>query len=355
MTAARSPQRRQALRTAAGTATLGVALPWLLGACAGSKAGAAAALPELGQLERELARIAQDAGGRVGVALHHIESGQALALQGTARFPMASVFKLPLALQLLARVDARALSLDKPLTITADDLRPGSGTLARAAPPPTVLSVGELLELMMVRSDNTATDLLWTEAGGAPAVRARLETLAVSGISVDRPTAGVVAGAAGIEPRRGTVALTPERFDALVRQTPRAERLAASQAFLADPRDTAMPAAVVELLLRLWRGQALKPDSSALLIETMKRCETGKGRLRAGLPRGTSIAHKTGTLRPGATNDAGIVWLPGRAGHLLLVVMVKASDLELQAQERTIAAIARAAYQHFVNYRPPRA
>ena len=80
----------------------------------------------------------------------------------------------------------------------------------------------------------------------------------------------------------------------------------------------------------------------------MVRCETGKGRLKGRLPAGTRVAHKTGTLRPSVINDAGVIRLSGRAGHLAVAVLIKESKKDLSTQERTIAEIARVLYDHFV-------
>lgn len=77
-------------------------------------------------------------------------------------------------------------------------------------------------------------------------------------------------------------------------------------------------------------------------------CATGRGRLPGGLPPGTRVARKTGTLRPHVTNDAGVITLPGNAGHVAVVVLVRESPQDLRAQERAIADIARTVYGHFV-------
>lgn len=337
-------QRRRSLLQAGGIASLGTAMPALLAGCAAPPVRAPTTRQEL---EAQVDEHARTAGGTVGVALHHAPSGTTLNLNAELRYAMASVFKLPLALALLAQVDARKLSLEQRLPVTPDDRRPGSGSLAHANPLPTAVPVRELLEAMMIHSDNTATDLLWSLVGGAPAVQGRLAALGHGGgISVDRPTAGIIAGVLGVDQRRGSEPLTPQRLAELMRDTPRPERQAAMSRFYAERLDTATPAAVLALLDAVWRGRTLGADSTRLLVDIMKRCETGRRRIKGGLPAGTVVAHKTGTLQPGTTNDAGGIWLPG-GGVLLLVVMIKRSPLPLQAQERVIADIAGAAYHHF--------
>lgn len=298
-------------------------------------------------LEAEIGRLAQTAGGTMGVAVRHIESGREVHFNRGMRFPMGSTFKLPVAVQLLALVDEEKLSLDKVIALRPGDLRPGSGTLAKSYDPAKPdYSVRELLELMMIVSDNSATDVLWREAGGPQAVMARLRTLGVNGFSVDRPTALLLAAAFGIEPQPDFES-TPARFQELMRTRPKGAREAAWAAMAKDPRDTATPEALVDLLLKIWRREALSPAQSTVLLDIMARTESGRRRLRGLLPKEARVMHKTGTLTGIATNDAGIIALPGGAGHVAVAVMIKASRNPIPVQERAIAEIARAVYQHF--------
>jgi Zn-dependent M28 family amino/carboxypeptidase len=78
----------------------------------------------------------------------------------------------------------------------------------------------------------------------------------------------------------------------------------------------------------------------------MKRCRTGEARLKGLLPPGTTVAHKTGTIG-GVVNDVGIVYLPGATGHVAIAVMSKQTRAPADRVERTIAEIARAAYDYF--------
>jgi beta-lactamase class A len=101
------------------------------------------------------------------------------------------------------------------------------------------------------------------------------------------------------------------------------------------------------LLEKIWKRQALTPASTDLLLDIMKRCRTGAGRLKGILPEGTEVAHKTGTI--GETlNDAGIITLPNGAGHVIVVAFVKKSDRPDAERERAIAEAARAAHDYFL-------
>jgi beta-lactamase class A len=134
---------------------------------------------------------------------------------------------------------------------------------------------------------------------------------------------------------------------------PQTERREAFARFLSDPRDTATPDALVQLLRQIEEGRRLSPESRKRVLALMTRTRPGERRLRGGLPPGTPVAHRTGT---GAdlgranlcTNDVGIVTLPGDRGHLAVAVMIKGSDRDLAAREKAIAAIARAAYDYWM-------
>ena len=101
------------------------------------------------------------------------------------------------------------------------------------------------------------------------------------------------------------------------------------------------------LLQRLALGKALSPQNTGLLLDIMRRCDTGEGRLKGILPAGTIVMHKTGSMG-GTTNDVGIIRLPGDAGHVAIAVFVKASDEPVAQRERKIAEIARAAHDYFL-------
>ncbi len=304
---------------------------------------------DLASLQADIERVAQSTGGTVGVGVRHLDSGQDLYLNRGVRFPMGSMFKVPVAVQVLALVDRGTLALDKQVLLQASDLRPGSGKLVKTFTGPQPISVRELLEAMLIDSDNTATDLLWKEAGGSPAVSARLAALDLKAINVARPTGDLLAAAMGLRAQAAEAEITPERLNDLARQTPRGSRRGEIAAFLKDQRDTTPPEAYVALLTRIWRGEALSAPQTALLLNIMHRCATGRGRLPGGLPPGTRVARKTGTLQPFVTNDGGIITLPGNGGHVILVVLVRESPLDLKTQERAIADIARLVYAHFAS------
>jgi beta-lactamase class A len=267
---------------------------------------------------------------------------------------MASTYKIPIAFQLLSRVDEGAISLDQMIKLQPQDYHPGSGILTDLLNKPGVwLSIRNLLELMLLVSDNTATDLLLGLAGGPAAVTARISSLGIRGMEINRPTVQLIADSEGYGLPPGKE-WTPELFPKLSEGTTSESRKASLQKFEADPRDTSSPDAMVTLLERLYRGEGLKSESRALLFDIMERCRTGKGRLKSLLPPDTVVAHKTGTLA-GITNDAGVITLPDHAGHVAIAVFVKSSGKGAAEGEGAIAQISRTVYDFFLYQQAARA
>lgn len=304
--------------------------------------------PALLRLHAELERIEPLAGGRLGVAAIHLESGRQVYLHGDESFPMASTYKVPIAVQLFTLIDRGERSLSEMVELRPEDLHPGSGTISRLLDDPGVaLSLHNLMELMLLISDNSATDMTLAAAGGASAVTERMRALGISGIRVDRPTSLLIADFLGIEGLPNDGLVSPETWRELRAGVDAADREAAAAAFAQDPRDTATPRAMASLLRMIWDGEAVSALSTDLLLDVMLRVETGTGRIKGILPPGTAVAHKTGTIG-GTTNDVGIIYLPGDAGHVAIVVFVKDSDVPTPQRERAIAQASRAVYDFFL-------
>ena len=298
------------------------------------------------RLQAEVARLAKISDGVVGMSALHIESNRRIVLHGEDRFPMASSFKIPIAVQLLKRVDRGELRLDQMVTIEPHDLHPGSGMLTALLNKPGVaLSLRNLLELMLLISDNSATDIVLRLAGGPEAVTAKMRELGISGINVNRPTVNLIADWIGatLGPENEW---TPERLSKLLDAATGDQRKQAGERFNQDPRDTSQPNAMAALLEKIYHRQLHKPETAALLLDILYRCQTGDARIKGMLPPGTEVAHKTGSIG-GTINDVGILNLPDNAGHVVLALFVKQGS-KSEASERTIAQISRAVYDYFL-------
>src|ERR1019366_1126061 len=105
----------------------------------------------------------------------------------------------------MSLIDDGQSSLEKMLSVTSQDLHPGSGRITELMFHPGLsMSVENFLEMMLVISDNTAADVVLREAGGPTAVTARMKTLGLPGIRVDRSTAQLISA------WQGATSLPPE-------------------------------------------------------------------------------------------------------------------------------------------------
>jgi beta-lactamase class A len=296
--------------------------------------------PGRAALEAEMARMAQDAGGRVGVLARHLETGLTLSMNDNEAFPMASTFKIAVAGTILAKVDRGQLTLNQLIAVDPKHVLSSEG-IAETFPFPGVsASVHNLIESMLTRSDNTATNVLTELAGGPAAVTAWVKGLGVEGMRIDGDTNEIVGRFYGLSAANGSVEAQ------LAKMSTANSIVTPNAAFDDDPRDTASPKAMISLLSKIVDGHALSPASTDVLLGSMERCITGLKRLR-GQPPGVLVRDKTGTIG-GTVNDVGIFTLPNNRGRVLIAVYIKKSAKPVDERERVIAEIARSVYDYML-------
>jgi beta-lactamase class A len=293
-----------------------------------------AAEPSLERLRAAVAEAAAKATGEMGVAIEHLESGLRVDFRGDVAYPMASTFKLPLLVTLFHQVDEGKVRLDERVSVESGDLHLGSGRLDDFVVPGVSLSIANLAALMMRVSDNSAADVLLSKVG-LEAVDGRLRALGIEGISVDRSAERLILDSLGMPPDRTEGMNRQEMLDYLNAYQPAPGELeAAAAAFEGDPRDTATPMAMNDLLRAIYSGRAASPDSTRRMTEILLACETGKNRIPGLLPAGAVTARKTGTLG-GAVADVGVLYLPDGRGHVLMSALTRGVE-ERDKAERAI-------------------
>lgn len=285
--------------------------------------------------------------GRLGVAVRDLEDGSTVLVDAARPYPMQSVYKLPIAVALLDRVDRGRIALTKVVHLTRENRSPGWSPLAREIGPDGLdRTIGQLLEAMMISSDNTACDALLDELGGPTVVQAVMSLKSLYEIRIDRPEKQIYANALGLGAWRGK--LYEERVrEAAIAALPPERRQLALNAYLRDPRDTTTPRGMMDLLAKLAAGELLSADSTERLLQLMTVSATGLTKFKAGLPDDWTLAHKSGASGEtfgiaAADNDVGIATGPdGR--RLVIVALLSGSRLKSDARERMLAEVARAA------------
>jgi beta-lactamase class A len=267
-------------------------------------------------LLRHLSAIVGQAPGRIGVGIYELDGDRELSINGEHAFPMASTVKIAVAATYLQGVDEGRLRLDDtyPLLVSTGQAGADGRVISR---PGVALTAQSLIELMITRSNNQATDALLAAVGGPAAVTAWLRNAGIEGQRVDRNIATLL---------RDDMAMNDPTLGI-------------------DKRDSSTPKAMVRLLAKLYKGDVLSPSSRGVLLGAMSRCLTGRNRIPAGLPLGTLVAHKTGTLY-GQTSDVGIIRMPdGRA--VALAVFATGRERTHAARASKIAEITRTVYDSF--------
>jgi beta-lactamase class A len=286
-------------------------------------------LPVLERLKTRIERVLRNTDGTVGVAVRHIESGRGLAVNGDILFPMASSFKVPILIEILAQAREGKFSLEDEISVEKTDQHPGSGMISALTAPGIKLSVLNMAHFMMMISDNSATDILLAKVGPAN-VNARLRSFGIEGMTVGRSCQEMI--------RDYQHMVTGIRG--------REERKKAIVAYGENPDDAATPLAMNALLEKIVRQEVLDPESCDLVISIMRKCETGEARIKGLLPPGTVVAHKTGTIA-GTVNDCGLIVLPDGQGRIVLTVFCKDFTSPTEDVEALIAGIARVVYDGF--------
>jgi beta-lactamase class A len=265
-------------------------------------------------LHQQLATIAKDAHGQVFVACSLPGVALDCNLNPHGHPPMQSTFKLPLAVALLQQVERGKLKLDQPIRFLPSDRYPGTYSPLQDAHPEANVDVPlhDLLQLSVGESDNTATDILLHLLGGPQAVQESMNKLGLPAIHV------------------------------------RDSERSLHDDFQAQYRNDAEPAAMVALLRMLADHSPLSAEHTTLLNRWMTESSTGPHRIKALLPAGTPVAHKTGTsgeqhgFAP-ATNDVGLITLPS-GQRLALAIFVTDAHADEATRDTVIARIAKAIY-----------
>lgn len=240
-------------------------------------------------------------GGRIGLDALDATNHRRVVWRASERFVYCSTFKMYLAAATLLRVQAGQERLGRAIPITRADMINHAPTTEPAVG--STLTVEQLMQGTVELSDNPAANILIREMGGLDALRAFYRGIGDESTRVDR-----------LEPEMN-------RLD--------------------GDKDTITPMQSVANIRRLLvdADTPLSPASKALLLRWMTDTPTGQGRIKAGLPAGWTVAHKTGTGGYGPTNDIGVLYPP--SGEPVVMAVYYHADRS-SSSEQNEAVIAEA-------------
>ena len=301
-------------------------------------------------LRTQIAEIVNGVDGIMGVAVQNVETGEEIGIRADEAFPMASVCKTPVLVDAYRRVEAGTLSLDTRIEITRETRTFGSG-LFNFFDEGLRPTLRDLLLMMIVVSDNAATDLVLAQLGGPSAVTATMRTLGLPSIRLDRTIQQLIADIYTATDSRTTgldyyaIEALFEEDRELVARFRNAALVRPALASATEGRDQASPRDIVRLYAQIARSECAKPETCALILKTLERQQL-KTRLPRDLPPYTRFCHKTGTLGPGTiTNDSGLLFLDEKP--IAIAVLSKQVVQEPALTNTALAQIGLAVYRHF--------
>lgn len=278
----------------------------------------------LNALSGRIEEVARDLPGRLGVAVRYVAEDAEVVFGGDELFPAASVIKVAIMAAVYRQVAEGAASLDESLRLLPEEIVDGSGVLQHLRPGLS-LTLADTVELMIVVSDNTATNLVLRRLG-TEAVNRTMDEL---GLTHTR-------SAGPIRQANANVSLTE--------------------------RSRTTPREMTSLLSLMVSGSLVSADASAAMLRTLEH-QVYADMLprylpvtyypdRVGLEQTpVQVAHKTGSLS-GVRNDVGVVTARTTAGPRTMVVSIftaEVRDDELWTPEnvgaRAVARVGRLAYE----------
>ena len=283
-------------------------------------AAAAAAVRDHSSALAAIQAVAAGCSGHVGLAARHIESGQSLAWQPDRPVQTASTIKVPIHAALMRRVRLGQADLDAVVELKPGDQTGGSGVLA-VLRPGLRCTVADLCTLMIVVSDNTATNMLIDICGGVDVINADLAELGFGDIRLYRKI-GYSPPPLVAADRDGESSAEAPAAEAPAAEAPPAEA-PADEAPAGRTLATASPADLCRLMIELQAGTVVDARACAEIIEVMRHQQSQSLFPRAFLdvaepgdqpgPLGPAMAHKTGSVG-GCRVETGLLFLPDDGG-----------------------------------------
>jgi beta-lactamase class A len=239
----------------------------------------------LARLESNIDRVTRSVNAKWGIYMKCLETGEEIAINADEQMDTMSVIKIPLMVEAFRQIEAGKFALTDRVPLTDAMRRPGTGVI-RSLDPGAALTIKDMLTLMIIVSDNTATDVMYDKVGGIAPVNSLMDTF---GFKTIRAT-----GTADAWFKALAAAGNPRTF----------HEQAKTPFGLSSPREMG------KLLEMIEKGQAVSKKSSDQMLQMM-RGQVYSSRLPKYVT-GFRVPHKTGDFLPFIGNDVGILESPGR-------------------------------------------
>ena len=300
--------------------TLALSILLIAGLDAAPAAAQARPPADTAGLRRSIEQITRGYEGVVGVSVRNLATGESLSIRGGETFPTASLIKVAVLVALLDEVEKGRIALDDPLTMIARDQVGGSGVLQHLHSG-LQLTVEDAARLMIVISDNTATNLLLDKVP-MRTVWAKMDSLGLPHTRIHSKT---------------FLRSTSVAMDSSVKYG----------------LGVTTPDETVRLFALLHQGRAVSPRMDSLAL-TMLRGNEDWNKLVRWLPDGATAAHKSGDVDQ-SRNDCGILYGPDAL--VALCVMTRENRDTSYAPDNAanlmMARIGAEVYRHFNPSAPP--
>jgi beta-lactamase class A len=276
----------------------------------------------LQRLEASIQRTTRSVNATWGIYVKSLETGEEVAVDADRQMETMSTIKIPLMVEVLEQVKAGRLKLTDKYTFVEVDSQPGTGTIQRLDPG-AVMTVKDLITLMIIVSDNTATEVLYRMVGGPEAVNARMDALGLG---------------------KTRAMNVPSRWFPALRSAPTTEQFYREGK---HPFGLSTPREMGRLLEMMERGTLVDKISSDLMLRIMR-----SQLYRTRIPRyvtGYTIPHKTGDFLPYVGDDVGMLEAPGKT--IILSVFTGSHFGSGELLENAIGLVAKDVADYFA-YRP---
>ena len=297
------------------------------------------------ELEKALVKLAKNSHARVGIAVKNLATGHETCINGEETYPMSSVFKIPILIELFRQHDAGELDLSRRIKLTPGQIRFGSGLLKDMRPglEPTLY---DLAILMITVSDNSATDIL-LDVVDRRRVQAMLDNYHLN-IQVKKSMGELFSDLPNrvfeMAKKKG-MNLFPSAIADIDRNMLEKVWVQAGMELSVTDPNVATPQAMNRLLELLVSGKLLSTSSTSQALVIL-RAQKLNSRLPYMLPDTVVTAHKTGYY-PSVTNDVGIIYVTGRQPVVVSVFTKNNDKLPQYEMKLLIARVGKIVYDHY--------